>query len=161
MLLFGVFFCGRVSGHLAGGCLGSWRALPWFFAVAVQSWSRGSFFNHAPGCLTRFTCTKGFAPIWESCTDFHFPSIDDELTGPGYIDQLACEQKKRGWKFHLVAPFRLVAREYVHLDLEEDSSCLQLHESHEAFAPTLLEQKRRWEDGHGCNWHQGCLSNSD
>ena len=144
-------FSGRVSGHLAGGCLGSWRALPWFFAVAVQSWSRGSFFNHAPGCLTCFTCTKGFAPIRESCTDFHFPSIDDELTyrpwpkglrtdslpwfdsplvqgasrlrytdkaqvaatgpywpkgarnkkniddeltGPGYIDQLACEQKK-------------------------------------------------------------------
>ena len=27
------FFC-RVSGHLAGGCLGSWRAPPWFFAVA-------------------------------------------------------------------------------------------------------------------------------
>ena len=36
----------------------------------------------------------GFAPIRESCTDFHFPSTDDELTGPGYMNQLACEQKK-------------------------------------------------------------------
>ena len=36
----------------------------------------------------------GVAPIRESCTDFHFPSTDDELTGPGYMDQLACEQEK-------------------------------------------------------------------
>ena len=34
-----------------------------------------------------------FAPIRESCTDFDFPSTDDELTGPGYMNQLACEQK--------------------------------------------------------------------
>ena len=36
----------------------------------------------------------GFAPIRESCTDFHFPFTDDELTGPGYMNQLACEHKK-------------------------------------------------------------------
>ena len=90
----GCFFPCHVSGHLAGGCLGSWRAPPWFLAVAVHPWSRHSFSNHAPECLTGFTCKKGFAPIRELCTDFHFSSTDDGLTGPGYIDQLACEQKK-------------------------------------------------------------------
>ena len=97
-VVVGCFFSCRVSGHLAGGCLGSWRAPPWFLAVAVHPWSRHSFSNHAPACLTGFTCKKGFAPIRESCTDFHFSSIDDGLTGPGYIDQLACEQKKTSKK---------------------------------------------------------------
>ena len=36
----------------------------------------------------------GIAPIREPCTDFHFPSTDDEHTGPGFMNQLACEQKK-------------------------------------------------------------------
>ena len=38
----GCVFC-RVSGHLAGGCLGSWRAPPWFFAVASFPWSKNCF----------------------------------------------------------------------------------------------------------------------
>ena len=42
MLWFGCLFLCRVSGHLAGGCLGSWRASPLFvcFAVAFRPWSK-------------------------------------------------------------------------------------------------------------------------
>ena len=41
-----------------------------------------------------FTCTMGIAPIRESCTDFRFPSTDDEHTGPGYMNQRPASQKK-------------------------------------------------------------------
>ena len=92
MLFLGVF---SLAVSPAPGGRGAWvRAPPWFLAVAVRPWSRHSFSFHAPECLTGFTCKKGFARIRESCKDFHFSSTDDGLTGPGYIDPLACEQKK-------------------------------------------------------------------
>ena len=56
----------------------------------------GSFFNFAPGCLT-FHSAQRAPPQFENHVQiFHHPSTDDELTGPGYMDQLACEQKKKG-----------------------------------------------------------------
>ena len=81
--------------------LGTWPGGAWVpggfalaFAVGCAFMIQILLSNHAPGCLTCLTCTMGIAPIRESCTDFHFPSTDDELTGPGYMNQLACEQKK-------------------------------------------------------------------
>ena len=44
--------------------------------------------------VSQVTCTMGIAPIRESCADSHFLSTDDKHTGPAYMNQLACEQKK-------------------------------------------------------------------
>ena len=93
-LLVGWFFLlpclrapGRgVPGFLAGPAL--------VFAVAVLPWSKFSFSNFAPGSLT-FHSAQRAPPQFENHVQiFHLPSTDDELTGPGYMDQLACEQKK-------------------------------------------------------------------
>ena len=63
-----VFFC-RVSGHLAGGCLGCWRASPWVCWL-FSSWSSPCSTRIAPGLLTSFTCKMGFVPIRELCIRF-------------------------------------------------------------------------------------------
>ena len=64
------------------------------FAVAVPPWSKYSFSNLAPGCLT-FHSAKRAPPQFENYVQiFHFTSTDDEPTGPGYMNQLAWEQKK-------------------------------------------------------------------
>ena len=50
--------------------------------------------NFAPGSLT-FHSAQRAPPQFENHVQiFHFSSTNDELTGPGYMDQLACEQKK-------------------------------------------------------------------
>ena len=63
------FFC-RVSGHLGGGCLGSWRASPWLCCL-VFSIIQGCSNRFVPGLFTCFTCKMGIAPIREFCKDFH------------------------------------------------------------------------------------------
>ena len=75
-------------------------------AVSPGTWPEGAWvpggprigfslllFNHNPDIafaimhqnVSHVSLAKGFAPIRESCTDFHFPSTNDELTEPGYI----------------------------------------------------------------------------
>ena len=93
MLLFCGFFllpCLRAPGRGVPGFLAGFALA---FAVGCAFMIQILLSNHAPGCLTCPTCIMDIAPIRESCTNFHFPSTDDELTGPGYMNQLACEQK--------------------------------------------------------------------
>ena len=46
--------------------------------------------------VSRFTVQKGLRPNSRIMYRFfHLSSTDDERTGPGYMNQLACEQKKR------------------------------------------------------------------
>ena len=122
MLWFGCLFLCRVSGHLAGGCLGSWRAPPLFvcFCCCFSSMIQIKFIRlhrgsqlvmgrcvllllmdvlcclslFSPGCLT-FHSAQRASPQFENYVQiFHLSSTDDERTGPGYMNQLACEQKK-------------------------------------------------------------------
>ena len=59
--------------------------------IAISSIATSCLFSHLapPGCSHMFHLHNGLPPIRESCTDFHFPSTDDDLTGPGYMNQLA------------------------------------------------------------------------
>ena len=41
---------------------------------------------------------------------FHPSSTDDERTGPGYMDQLACEQKKSEWIVASIKPAKDLTR---------------------------------------------------
>ena len=57
------------------------------------------FRNFSPGCLT-FHSAQRAPPQFENHVQiFHLSSTDDERTGPGYMDQLACEQKKSYFTF--------------------------------------------------------------
>ena len=45
--------------------------------------------------VSHVSLAKWASPQFENHVQiFHYSSTDDELTGPGYINQLACEQKK-------------------------------------------------------------------
>ena len=45
--------------------------------------------------VSHVSLAKWASPQFENHVQFfHFPSTDAELTGPGYINQLACEEKK-------------------------------------------------------------------
>ena len=70
-----------------GGPRPGFSLLPFFHDPSL------AFFNFAPGSLT-FHSAQRAPPQFENHVQmFHLPSTDDEL--PGYMDQLACEQKKK------------------------------------------------------------------
>ena len=102
----------RVSGHLAGGCLGSWRALPLFcclfdFMILDMLNILGS------GLFTCFTCNMGIAPIREPCTDFQFLIL---------IVKKICFLKLRLLKFRQEdSPFKVPLRSAFSMLRQEDT----------------------------------------
>ena len=101
-------------GTWPGGCWvpGGLRPVFWLFLLLLLIHDPDIAFLIVRRYVLLVLHAKGFAPIRESCTVFHFSSTDDGLTGPGYIDQLACEQKKNLFSspIPLVPPF-LIANE--------------------------------------------------
>ena len=110
----GFCFSCRVSGHLAGGCLGSWQALPWLLLLPTRS-----IFALGIPRFTCFTCKTGTAQIreylysffvshltrWTNRTRSHWPNghwtkkiVMSEATlcgNPG----LRCQKLRSFWRF--------------------------------------------------------------